>query len=69
MVQLLPAVDVLHEFFDFSKNLEDYLPTLFEPLCSDTPIETITANMGTARILGDIFDFALRFDDLKVLFS
>ena len=67
LVQLVPVIDVLHDFYKFSQKIESYLPTLFEPLCSDTPIESIVENMGTVRILGDILNFALRFDDLKMV--
>jgi len=67
LIQLLPAVDILHEFFEFSKKLEDYLPVLFEPLCTDDPVSSIQTNMGCARVLGEVFNFALRFDDLKMV--
>lgn len=65
--QLLPCVDVLHEFFQFSKTLEDTLPVLFEPLCADTSVEEIQTHQASCRILGEVFNFALRFDDLKMV--
>jgi len=67
LVQLLPAVDILHRFFDFSKKIEETLPILFAKLCSDNPISTIETHQVTARMLGEIFDFVLRFDDLKMV--
>ena len=66
-MQLLPAVDILHTFFLFSKELEDFLPVLFEPLCTQDPVQSIVSNMGAARLLGEVFNFALRFDDLKMV--
>jgi len=67
LIQLLPAVDILHSFFDFSKSLEEFLPVLFEPLCTQDPVQAIVANMGCVRLLGEVFNFALRFDDLKMV--
>eukprot|EP01107_Rhizomastix_libera_P004491 TRINITY_DN17531_c0_g1_i1.p1 TRINITY_DN17531_c0_g1~~TRINITY_DN17531_c0_g1_i1.p1 ORF type:complete len:307 (-),score=68.48 TRINITY_DN17531_c0_g1_i1:98-1018(-) len=65
--QLLPAVDVLQRFYDFSKVIEAVLPKLFSVLCTDDPIESIYQNQATVKMLGEVFDFILHFDDLKMV--
>lgn len=64
---VLPAVDQLKEFYDFSLELEDCFPKLLVALCKDDPKASLANLQSLAKQLADVFDFVLRFDDLKMV--
>ena len=65
--EVLPAVDQLKEFYDFSLELEECFPKLLVALCKDDPKAKLASLQSLAKQLADVFDFVLRFDDLKMV--
>jgi len=64
---VLPAVDQLQEFYDFSLELESCFPKLLVALCKDDPKNSLASQQALAKQLADVFDFVLRFDDAKMV--
>jgi hypothetical protein len=64
---VLPAVEQLKDFYDFSRELEDSFPKLLLALCKADPEESIASQQALAKQLADVFDFVLRFDDAKMV--
>jgi hypothetical protein len=64
---VLPAVDKLKEFYDFSLELEDCFPKLLIQLCTGSVTDNIKDQEALAKLLADVFDFVLRFDDAKMV--
>ncbi|KAH3767277.1 FAM49 family protein [Pelomyxa schiedti] len=65
--KVLPGVDQLQEFYDFSLHLEQLFPKLIVALCKDDPRSNLGNQQALAKQLGDVFDFVLRFDDAKMI--
>lgn len=63
---VLPAVDQLQEFYDFSLELEACFPKLLVALCKNDPKDSLASQQALAKLLANVFDFVLRFDDSKV---
>jgi len=63
---VLPCVDRLRDFYDYSIELEHCVPKLLTSLCKENPVSSLQDNQGLAKLLADLFDFVLRFDDLKM---
>jgi len=64
---VLPAVDQLKEFYDFSLELEDCFPKLLIALCKELPKDSLASQQALAKQLADVLDFVLRFDDAKMV--
>jgi len=64
---VLPAVDQLQEFYDFSLELEACFPKLLIALCKNDPKDSLPNQQALAKQLADVFDFVLRFDDAKMV--
>lgn len=64
---VLPAVDQLKDFYDFSLELESCFPKLLTALCKNDPKQSLASQQALAKQLADVFDFVLRFDDLKMV--
>jgi len=64
---VLPAVDQLQEFYEFSLKLEASFPKLLVALCKDDPKASLANQQALAKQLADVFDFVLRFDDAKMV--
>lgn len=64
---VLPAVDQLQEFYDFSLELEACFPKLLIALCKNDPKDSLANQQALAKQLADVFDFVLRFDDAKMV--
>jgi len=64
---VLPAVDQLQEFYDFSLELEGCFPKLLVALCKQDPKDSLANQQALAKQLADVFDFVLRFDDSKMV--
>jgi hypothetical protein len=63
---VLPCVDRLKDFYDYSLELEQCVPKLLTALCKENPANTLQENQALAKLLANLFDFVLRFDDLKM---
>jgi len=64
---VVPAVEQLKEFYDFSLELESCFPKLLVALCKTDPKQNINNQQALAKQMADVFDFVLRFDDLKMV--
>eukprot|EP01133_Synstelium_polycarpum_P015090 gene15090-17865_t len=64
---VLPSVDQLQEFYDFSLLLETCFPKLLVALCKNDPKASLSNQQALAKQLADVFDFVLRFDDAKMV--
>jgi len=64
---VLPAVDQLQEFYDFSLELEACFPKLLVVLCRNDPKQSLANQQALAKQLADVFDFLLRIDDAKMV--
>lgn len=70
---VLPAVDQLQQFYDFSIELEQCFPKLLVALCKNergnekAPRNHLSNMQALAKQLADVFDFVLRFDDAKMV--
>jgi len=64
---VLPAVDTLKQFYDFSLELEGAFPKLLSALCSQEPKDALGTQQALAKQLADVFDFVLRFDEAKMV--
>jgi len=66
---ILPAVETLQEFYEFSVEVEKIYPRLLTSLfqAEDDLKRNLEGQQSLAKQLADIFDFALRFDDKKML--
>lgn len=64
---VVPAVEQLKEFYDFSLELESCFPKLLVALCKTDPRQNISTQQALAKQMADVFNFVLRFDDLKMV--
>jgi len=68
---LLPAVETLQEFYEFSTEIEKVYPRLLQQLFvandSGNLKQSLEGQQALAKQLADILDFALRFDDAKMV--
>mmetsp|Transcript_20039 Transcript_20039/g.29797 ORF Transcript_20039/g.29797 Transcript_20039/m.29797 type:complete len:311 (+) Transcript_20039:58-990(+) len=64
---VLPAVQQLKEFYDFSLELEKCFPKLLAALCKDDPKVMLEKRQALVKQIAEVFDFVLRFDDLKMV--
>lgn len=64
---VLPAVEQLKTFYDFSLELESSFPKLLLQLCKGNVTESLKDQEALAKLLADVFDFVLRFDDAKMV--
>jgi len=64
---IVPSVDTLKHFFDFSTSLDQVLPKLLLALFSGTVDQNLSGQQALAKQLADILDFVLRFDDAKMI--
>jgi len=64
---VLPAVEQLQEFYDFSLELESCFPKLLVAVCKDDPKQSLKTQQALAKQMADVFDFVLRFDDAKMV--
>jgi len=64
---VLPAVDQLLEFYQFSVALEGCFPNLLVALCKNDPKDSLANQQALAKQMADVFDFVLKFDDAKMV--
>ncbi|CAG2169791.1 unnamed protein product, partial [Oppiella nova] len=65
---VLPLVNKLKHFYEFSLRLEDCVPKLLSALCSGSmsPREHLETQQALVKQFAEILDFVLKFDDLKM---
>lgn len=63
---LLPSVDILKTFFDFSEDLTQIIPKLLNVLFSGDQSQNLATQQALAKQLADVLAFVLRFDDAKM---
>jgi len=64
---LLPHIDKLKEYYDYSLELEECFPRLLQTLCKNDPQQNVGTLQALTKQVGQVFDFVLRFDDLKMV--
>lgn len=72
MKALLPAVLLLKDLFDYSKELEVLFPKLLTSLMKEDAANTVASSaiatqQALAKQLADVLDFVLQFDDAKMI--
>lgn len=65
---VLPRVDEIARYYEYSKEIERVFPTLVIALCKseDSPKESIAKQQATAKQFCDFIDFAIKFDEAKM---
>jgi len=65
---ILPAVSILQEFYEFGTEIEKIYPKLIKSLFGGaSPNDNLKGQQALAKQLADVIDFALRFDDAKMV--
>jgi len=65
---LVPAVQDLRTLYEFSQQIGEVAPRLLSPLCKSADEEGSLANQtALAKLLCDLFNFILQFDDKKMV--
>jgi len=66
--ELIPAVEELRAMYDFSQRIAEVAPRLLLPLCNVVEEEGSLENQtALAKLLCDLFNFILIFDDKKMM--
>jgi len=63
--KLVPNVELLKYFYEYSQQMTKAVPELLETLCKNSE-QTLAQKQALAKQLGVLLDFALRFDDCKM---
>jgi len=64
---VVPSVDILKEFYEYSLSVEKHLGKLLATLTKESvPDNDLSDDQALTKQLAEIFDFVLRFDDLKM---
>jgi len=66
--QVLPLVDKLKSFYEFSMELETVVPQLLHALCVSgaSAVDRLTNKQALAKQFAEVLHFTLKFDDLKL---
>lgn len=64
---VVPVVDTLREFYEFSLELEACFPKLLIALCKSAPKQAVASQQALAKQLAHVFNFVLRFDEMKIV--
>lgn len=64
--QLVPAIDILKGFYEFSRDLCELSEQLLKVLCNQDPAKGLEENQSLAKLFGQILEFVTKFDQLKV---
>lgn len=65
--QLVPAIDILKGFYEFSRDLCELSEQLLKVLCQKDPAKGLEENQSLAKLFGQILEFVTKFDQLKVM--
>eukprot|EP01099_Mayorella_cantabrigiensis_P000629 TRINITY_DN1272_c0_g2_i1.p1 TRINITY_DN1272_c0_g2~~TRINITY_DN1272_c0_g2_i1.p1 ORF type:complete len:311 (-),score=75.57 TRINITY_DN1272_c0_g2_i1:212-1144(-) len=63
---VVPSVEILKGFYEFSLVIEKSMEKLLETLCTDDLDSNLQHQLGLAKLFAEVFDFVLRFDDAKM---
>ena len=63
---VVPAVTMLLEFFEYYDGFKTELLRLLAFVCTDDPYISLPENLASAKLLVNMFDFVIRFDELKM---
>jgi len=63
---VLPCVETLREFYEYSIELEHSIPKLLTGLCKDKNHQ-LADQQALLKQLADLFNFILRFDEIKMI--
>ncbi|KAI9254948.1 hypothetical protein EDC94DRAFT_636300 [Helicostylum pulchrum] len=63
---VLPTVDMLREFYNYSSELERGIPMLLNVLCKDGVTKDLDRHPGLTKLFADILNFVFEFDYLKI---
>jgi len=64
---VVPSVEILKEFYEFSLALDKAVQRLFPTLCVDPAVDSDLADQqALTKQVAEVFDFVLRFDDMKM---
>lgn len=64
---VLPAVEQLKTFYDFSNELHASFPKLLRSLCAANPKDALEHQQAIAKQMADVLDFVLLFDNMKMM--
>mmetsp|Transcript_16680 Transcript_16680/g.23074 ORF Transcript_16680/g.23074 Transcript_16680/m.23074 type:complete len:317 (+) Transcript_16680:64-1014(+) len=64
---VIPAALLSKEFYDYSLELADCFPKILKTLCQDDPKKNLEKCQALSKQFANVFDFVMRFDDLKML--
>lgn len=64
--KLVPNVELLKYFYEYSQQITKAVPDLLGELCKNSSDQTLPQKQALAKQLGKVLDFALRFDDTKM---
>lgn len=63
---VVPAVMMLKEFFDFYNEFKVGLLSLIQHVCVDDPFLSLPEHLMTAKLIVNMFDFIIKFDEIKM---
>jgi len=63
---VVPAVNMLKDFFEYYSAFKDGLVKLLIYVCKDDPKVVLQENLGVTRLIVSMLDFIIRFDELKM---
>jgi len=64
--QVVPAVIMLKDLFDYYASVKACLIGSISFICRDDPFISLPENLATAKQIVQMFDFIIRFDELKM---
>ena len=63
---VVPAVCMLKDFFDFYDEFQRALLDVIGFVCEDDPFISLPENLLSAKLIVNMFDFIIKFDELKM---
>lgn len=63
---VVPAVEMLRDFFNFYDEFRTSLLRLLAFVCADDPYISLPENLFCAKLLVNMFDFVIKFDEIKM---
>eukprot|EP00301_Raphidiophrys_heterophryoidea_P021452 c5878_g1_i1.p1 GENE.c5878_g1_i1~~c5878_g1_i1.p1 ORF type:complete len:306 (-),score=48.07 c5878_g1_i1:350-1267(-) len=63
---LVPKVAIMKQLHQYSSEIGAIFPELLHAICSEDPMQSIQDQQALAKQLAHMFDFALKFDELKM---
>ncbi|KAI7904317.1 uncharacterized protein BX663DRAFT_452027 [Cokeromyces recurvatus] len=64
---ILPTVNMLREFYNYSSELDQGIPILLQVLCKDSDTtKDLDRHPGLTKLFAEILDFVFEFDNIKI---